>query len=108
LGKILKQFNLQTVNFSCRAFDRGNRSIARLAKRILKGVKFDDIIVLHDVAPPQPERCTEWLIQIEKVIIGLKKRDFMITPLADLILKPIFDSVEDHKIKYPTKSAKES
>jgi peptidoglycan/xylan/chitin deacetylase (PgdA/CDA1 family) len=107
LGKILKRFNLQVVNFSCRAFDRGNRSIAHLSKRILKSVKADDIIVLHDTAPPQSERCAEWLVQMEDIIVGLKERGFIIKPLADLISKPIFDSAKDHKRKLFTKVAKE-
>jgi peptidoglycan/xylan/chitin deacetylase (PgdA/CDA1 family) len=89
LRKVLQTCNLCVVNFSCRAFDRGNRSIKHLSKRILKRVQADDIILLHDSAPPQFEHCKDWIVQVEAIIIGLKARGLKIKPLEELILKPV-------------------
>lgn len=89
LGHVLKRLNLYTVNFSCRAFDCGNRRIKGLAARILKDVKADDIIMLHDVAPPQSEDCGDWLTQVEAVLAGLKRRGLQVLPLAELTCRPI-------------------
>ena len=51
LRKVLLDLNMYCINWSCRAFDAGNRKINRLAKKILKKVKADDIVLLHDVNP---------------------------------------------------------
>ncbi len=73
------------LNFSCRAFDFGNRRIKRLSYEILKKVKPDDIILLHDVMPPCRHSGQYLICEIEKLILGLKKRDFEILPLSALI-----------------------
>jgi peptidoglycan/xylan/chitin deacetylase (PgdA/CDA1 family) len=91
LRKVLQKCNLWAVNFSCRAFDRGNRSIKHLSKRILKRVRAGDIILLHDSAPPQCEHCKDWIVQIEAIILGLKARGLKIKPLDELILKPVMN-----------------
>lgn len=91
LRKVLRKCNLWAVNFSCRAFDRGNRSVKHLSKRILKRVQADDIILLHDSAPPQFEHYKDWIAQVEAVILGLKARGFKIKTLDELILKPVMN-----------------
>jgi len=92
LALILKQMNLYVVNFSCRAFDRGNRRITKVARRILKKVKADDIIMLHDLAPPDRERCRDWLAQVEQILSGLNERGLAVKPLAEVILKPVAET----------------
>ena len=89
LRKVLQKCNLCAVNFSCRAFDRGNRRINHLSTRILKRVRADDIILLHDSAPPQSEHCKDWIAQVEAIILGLKARGLKIKPLDELILRPV-------------------
>lgn len=49
LKKVLKQENLVAVNYRCRAFDRGNRRIAGLSKKIISELRPGDIIMLHDL-----------------------------------------------------------
>lgn len=95
LGRILSQQNMYAVNFSCRAFDRGNRSLKNLAGRILARVKAGDIVMLHDVAPPKSELCAKWLDQLESLFIGFKHRDLAVLPLAQLIARPIFEPIEN-------------
>jgi len=51
LPQVLNKLGLFCVTFSCRAGDAGNRNIKNLSSRILKKVKADDIILLHDVNP---------------------------------------------------------
>ena len=51
LGSVLAGLGLTAVTFSCLARDGGNRSIGRLAERILRRVRPDDIIMLHDGLP---------------------------------------------------------
>ena len=89
LRKVLQKCNLCAVNFSCRAFDRGNRRIKHLSMRILRRVRADDIILLHDSAPPQSEHCEDWIVQVEAIILGLKARGLKIKPLDELILTPV-------------------
>lgn len=98
LDSVLKQCNLCAVNFSRRAFDRGNRSIKGLARRILSGVKADDIIMLHDVAPARAECLEAWAAQVETILAGLRQSGLKVRPLADLIKKPISEPVEKSKI----------
>jgi peptidoglycan/xylan/chitin deacetylase (PgdA/CDA1 family) len=89
LSAVLRQLNLFCVTFSCRAFDAGNRRVRNLAARILKKVKADDIILLHDV-PAHNEAEREMLLgEMEKIIQGIERRGLRIVPLAELIGREI-------------------
>ena len=79
------------VNFSCRAFDLGNRRIAGLAEIILKKVRPGDIILLHDVAPKGGEGIEEWLAEMEGIVSGLKKQGHQILSLEELIDRPVME-----------------
>lgn len=76
------------VNFSLRPGDRGNRSLNNLSGKILRRVRPDDIILLHDVAPPHAP-LSDWLKEMDRLIWGLRKKGFAILPLSELIKKPV-------------------
>ena len=88
LGSILKQEGLHCVNFSCRGFDAGNRRFKGLAARILKKVRPDDIILLHDILPKNSVTADMWLEEIEKIFTGLKNKKLQPVSLGKLIGRP--------------------
>ncbi|KUG22963.1 polysaccharide deacetylase [hydrocarbon metagenome] len=85
LPSVLNQMGLFCVTFSCRAADAGNRKIKNLSMRILKKVKADDIILLHDVNPRGEENGAVLLTEVEKILTGLSAKDLKVAPLSDLI-----------------------
>jgi peptidoglycan/xylan/chitin deacetylase (PgdA/CDA1 family) len=89
LPSVLNKLGLFCVTFSCRAFDAGNRHIKNLSFRILKKVKADDIILLHDVSPRRKEDNTLLLSEVEKILQGLIVKDLKVVPLTDLICKRV-------------------
>ena len=95
LGKVLDQMGMYALNFSRRAADLGNRRIAHLARRILKGVRANDIIMLHDVKPRRAALFQPWLQEVDQIIAGIKARDLAILPLADLIGRPVMVAAGD-------------
>lgn len=89
LGPVLSRLGMVCVTFSCRAYDRGNRQIRGLAGKILKKVRPDDIILLHDVRPPAIKDIPCWLNEMESILSGLKKQGFSVLPLDELIGRPV-------------------
>lgn len=89
LGLVLSQLGMICVTFSCRAYDRGNRQIQGMARKILKKVRPDDIILLHDVRPPKIDDVPYWLSEIESTLSGLTQRGFSVLPLDELIGRPV-------------------
>jgi peptidoglycan/xylan/chitin deacetylase (PgdA/CDA1 family) len=85
LGRALKHQGLSCVNFSCRGVDFGNRRIKGLATRILKKVRPDDIILLHDRKPHGSASVEMWLQEIEALLAGLAVKDLIPVPLGHLI-----------------------
>ncbi|MDP7355180.1 MAG: polysaccharide deacetylase family protein [Desulfobacterales bacterium] len=77
------------VNFSCRAFDGGNRWIKGLSKKILKSIRPGDIVLLHDVRPHQPTLLAYWVNEIELIISGIKGKGLAVLPLAEMIGRPV-------------------
>ena len=77
------------VNFSCRAFDAGNRRIRGLSEKILKKARPGDIILLHDVNPGTGFDAGDWIREIETILIGLKNKELEILPLPDVIGRPV-------------------
>jgi len=88
LWRALLENGMFCVNFSLRAADFGNRRIKRLADKLLSKVVPGDIILLHDVAPPQGD-VTFLLREFSSLIDGLKKSGIDILPLSQLIGKEI-------------------
>ncbi len=89
LRRVLGNLNMFTVNFSRRPIDCGNRFIKNLSGRILKHVRPDDIIVLHDVSPPVKSLYAYWLEETELIFAGLRTQGFSILPLEELIDRPV-------------------
>jgi peptidoglycan/xylan/chitin deacetylase (PgdA/CDA1 family) len=86
---VLDKLGMFCVTFSCRAFDAGNRRVKNLSFGILKKVKADDIIVLHDIPPRRKEESDILLPEIEKILQGLAAKDLKVVPLAALISRDI-------------------
>jgi peptidoglycan/xylan/chitin deacetylase (PgdA/CDA1 family) len=89
LAPILDKLGMFCVTFSCRAFDAGNRRVKNISSKILKKVKAEDIILLHDVPPRSKEDSVILLSEIENILHGLIIKGLKIVPLSDLIGRDI-------------------
>ena len=89
LSPIMNKLGMFCITFSCRAFDAGNLHVKDLASKILKKVKADDIILLHDVPPRRKEDSALLLPEIERLLKGIIVKGLQIIPLADLINKEV-------------------
>jgi peptidoglycan/xylan/chitin deacetylase (PgdA/CDA1 family) len=85
LRSVLERLDLFAVNFSCRAYDLGNRRLENLAAKLLGRVRPGDILLLHDTAPPTAADMGRWLSEVDKLLVGLGRKGLRVTPLADLI-----------------------
>jgi len=77
------------VNFSCRAFDGGNRWLKGLSKKILKRIGPGDIVLLHDVRPHPPFILSDWLQEMERILSGIREKGLAVRPLAEIIGRPV-------------------
>ncbi|PKN10877.1 MAG: polysaccharide deacetylase family protein [Deltaproteobacteria bacterium HGW-Deltaproteobacteria-5] len=89
LPSILSRLGLFCVTFSCRAMDAGNFRVKNMAVRILKKLKGDDIILLHDKPPRRTEDHPVLFQEIENILTGILDRGFRVVPLAELIDREI-------------------
>ncbi|PKN28210.1 MAG: polysaccharide deacetylase family protein [Deltaproteobacteria bacterium HGW-Deltaproteobacteria-21] len=89
LRKVLRQRNAVVIGFSCRPLDWGNRRIRNLSTKILKRVRPDDIVLLHDIRPKEAHLLPLWLKEIETILSGLEAKGIAILPLSDLIGRQI-------------------
>jgi len=89
LSPILDKLGMFCVTFSCRAFDAGNRRVKNIASNILKKVKADDIIMLHDVPPRRKEESVILLSEIESILQGLTVKGLKVVPLSAFIGRDI-------------------
>ncbi len=85
LKSVLFQEQLQAVTFSCRAYDRGNRTLTGLARRLLAKVKPGDIVLLHDLPPPKEKDLQLWQGELTAFFEGLQRKELEVTPLERLI-----------------------
>jgi peptidoglycan-N-acetylglucosamine deacetylase len=92
LPSVLNKLGMLCVTFSCRAGDFGNLRVQNLSSRILKKVRPDDIILLHDVSPGSGKDHAVLLSEIEKILQGLHGKGFKIVSLADLIGRQVMES----------------
>lgn len=97
LPHVLRRHGLRCVNFTCRAFDGGNRRILGLSARILKKVSPDDIIVLHDIRPKGAIDTDGFLSEIDLILSGLKKKGLQIVPLAELLGEPVMIRIDNER-----------
>ena len=89
LSPILDKLGMFCVTFSCRAFDAGNRRVKNIGSKILKKVKADDIILLHDVPPRSKEDSVILLSEIETILAGLTVKGLKVVPLSTLINREV-------------------
>ncbi len=85
LPVVLRKMGMVVVNFSCRGMDMGNRRLTGLSTRVLKGLRKNDIIMLHDVMPKKENGLVLWLSEIEKILQGINNRELEVLPLSKLI-----------------------
>ncbi len=93
LSPVMDKLGMFCVTFTCRAYDAGNLYVKDLASKILKKVKADDIIMLHDVPPRRKEDSALLLPEIERMLSGIPAKGLRIVPLADLINKEVMNRV---------------
>jgi peptidoglycan/xylan/chitin deacetylase (PgdA/CDA1 family) len=96
LKSALLETGMYLVNFSCRSLDGGNRRISNIAKRILKRIRPDDIVLLHDSRPPDESLIPVWLNEVENLLAGIETKGLEILPLSELIGKPVMISKGDN------------
>jgi len=89
LGNVLHERKMYCVTYTCRALDAGNKYIRGMSSKILKKVKPDDIILLHDIQPKEKGSGEAWLNEIDSILSGLKSKELRIITLAELIGKPV-------------------
>lgn len=85
LKSILKDEKLQTVTFSCRAVDYGNKKITNLAQRIISRLKPGNIILLHDLEPQGSDQVKIWKNELNILFSELQKGSHEVEPLEALI-----------------------
>lgn len=95
LHRVLRESGLYVVNFSCRAFDRGNRRIRDLSTKILRKICPDDIILLHDATPKKKDMLSTWLNEVDGLLSGIKAKGFSILPLSEMIGRPVMTTKND-------------
>ena len=89
LPSILDKLGMYCLTFSCRAFDAGNFFIKNIGQKILKKVKADDIILLHDVPARSKNDDIIFLSEIEILLAGIISGGLTVVPLSVLINKEV-------------------
>ena len=97
LRGVLQDLGMVNINFSCRGMDAGNRWLKGLSRRVLRHLRNDQIIALHDVMPKRRGRLLEWLNEIDRVLQGIKERGMMVLPLSELIGRPVMIQASNEK-----------
>ena len=67
----------------------GNRRVRGLSRRILRKLRADDIILLHDINPRRGIDIQVWLSEIECILSGIQEKGLEIVPLETLIGQPV-------------------
>lgn len=88
LRPVLADLGLQTVTFSCRIFDRGNKDVTSLAAKVLRRLRPGDILLLHDNPPPTSEKFAYWHTELDRLFSSLQELHHVV-PLAELIGRPV-------------------
>jgi peptidoglycan-N-acetylglucosamine deacetylase len=89
LREVLQTKGMFAVNFSCRARDGGNRWLRHLSQKILRRLRPDDIVLLHDIAPRSAALLSLWVEEIDRVLEGIRTKGLFVLPLAELIGRPV-------------------
>jgi peptidoglycan/xylan/chitin deacetylase (PgdA/CDA1 family) len=89
LREALQTMGMYAVNYNCRARDGGNRWLKHLSQKILRRLRPDDIVLLHDIAPRSAELLSLWVDEIDRVLEGIRTKGLFVLPLAELIGRPV-------------------
>ncbi|MEN8758969.1 MAG: polysaccharide deacetylase family protein [Desulfobacterales bacterium] len=89
LREVLQTMGMFAVNFSCRARDGGNRWLRHLSQKILRRLRPDDIVLLHDIAPRSAALLSLWVEEIDRILEGIHTKGLDVLPLAELIGRPV-------------------
>jgi len=89
LPSVLDKLGMYCITFNCRAFDAGNSRVKDISKKILKKVKADDIILLHDVPARQKKDNAVFLSEVDILLAGIISKGLTIVPLSVLINKEV-------------------
>jgi peptidoglycan/xylan/chitin deacetylase (PgdA/CDA1 family) len=89
LREVLQPKGMFAVNFSCQARDGGNRWLRHLSQKILRRLRPDDIVLLHDIAPRSAALLSLWVEEIDRVLEGIRTKGLIALPLAELIGRPV-------------------
>jgi peptidoglycan/xylan/chitin deacetylase (PgdA/CDA1 family) len=95
LRRVMQTESMFVVNFSCRAWDGGNRRIRHLSRKILKRVRANDILLLHDNLA-EPSLLSHWAGEVDLILKGIPEKGLEILPLADLIGRPVMIATGGH------------
>jgi hypothetical protein len=101
IGEAIQGAGMYAVTFSRRGWDGGNRRIQRLSERVLCRLSAGDLIVLHDTKPKTAFRKDRWLNEVEKIIVGIQRRNLSIVSLKTLIGRPIMERVSGDDMEMP-------
>lgn len=88
LAGVLAAEGLLAVNYSCRAYDRGNRDVRNISDKIIKNLQYGDIIMLHDLPPYHNSQAELWRQEVDRLLAALAKNQCTI-PLEKLIEHPV-------------------
>jgi peptidoglycan/xylan/chitin deacetylase (PgdA/CDA1 family) len=88
LRGVMPKEGMFVVNFSCRAWDGGNRRIRNLSQRILQRVRANDILLLHENLT-RPSLLPSWAKEVDRILGGIREKGLEVLPLAELIGRPV-------------------
>jgi peptidoglycan/xylan/chitin deacetylase (PgdA/CDA1 family) len=97
LREVLQTMDMYAVNFSCRARDGGNRWPRHLSQKILRRLRPDDVVLLHDIAPRSAALLSLWVDEIDRVLEGIRTKGLFVLPLAELIGRPVMVKTAEKK-----------
>lgn len=89
LNPLLGKLGMYCIAFSCRAYDAGNRRVNGISRKILKKIKGDDIVLLHDAEPRKRGEVDIVLREMENLLAGLADRGLKVVPLSVLTGKTV-------------------
>jgi hypothetical protein len=66
-----------------------------LSRKILDNLQSGDIVMLHDIKPKDWKKAQRWLLEVERILVGIEEKELRILSLAALIERPIME-ITDH------------
>jgi len=102
LGRVLAGEVLTAVTYSCRAMDRGNRNIRNLAAKILDRLRSGDIILLHDLVPPEEDQFDHWQRELDLLFADLQENHNVVS-LNEIIQQPVMTVLSRKSVPSPGK-----